>query len=173
MGVSGTLYPIGSYPYAQNDLKNLCWTLSNLKEAGYTYTNNPGKSEDRGYYYLVNRAPVGGPDDCSQKLGSAWRVPTNADWDLLKNGFADLVASEREPWVTAPASLGGYVHADASTSSAMRWDQLGAYLANGYAVYGYSFAMLTIDATGAFGLLGTMTTYGNYDYVSARCVRDL
>jgi hypothetical protein len=177
MGVSGTLYPIGSYPYAQNDLKNLCWTLTNLKEAGQTQTDYPGKSENRGYYYELARAPVTGPDVCSEKLGSAWRVPTKADWELLKNGFADLVASEREPWVTAPASLGGYIHYQQYTPlyEGKFWDICSVYLVKagwGELVY-QGMGVLRLNPDTSMSYFQVDTTDRDYHYLSVRCVRDL
>ncbi|MDR0834676.1 MAG: hypothetical protein LBN93_10940 [Candidatus Symbiothrix sp.] len=108
MGVSGTVYPIGSYPYAQNDLKNLCWTLSNLQEAEPSSTSYTGKSENRGYYYKRALAASGSFDICKEQIGSNWRVPTVAEWTLLRDGLADLIIEELEHWIKAPFGLAGY-----------------------------------------------------------------
>jgi hypothetical protein len=168
MGVSGTLYPIGSYPYAQNDLKNLCWTLSNLKEAGQTYTVYPGKSEDRGYYYRLWGNITGMPDICSTRLGSSWRLPSSVDWGLLRAGIKDLLASEKVPWVTSPASMAGYVLTNGTGYS---WDELGAFVHSQLSwPDGYLCCVgTTISPTGE--IRGNFE--GNQYFGSVRCVRDL
>ncbi|MDR0832682.1 MAG: hypothetical protein LBN93_00595 [Candidatus Symbiothrix sp.] len=106
MGVSGNEYPIGSYPYAQNDLKNLCWTLSNLKEAGQAATAN-GAGDSRGYYYGPTAVINGGGDVCQNGLGYAWRLPTTFDMGLLLAGFVDLTYEEKSFWTQSPNGGGG------------------------------------------------------------------
>ncbi|MDR0834753.1 MAG: hypothetical protein LBN93_11355 [Candidatus Symbiothrix sp.] len=129
MGVSGNLYPIGSYPYAQNDLKNLCWTLTNLKEAGASYTSYNGKSEVRGYYYGNSITLDSQEDFCATTLGGGWRVPTTSDWELLIAGAADLDWNEMKNWCCAPAALAGYILNNNGTRWYESWDTKSVYRA--------------------------------------------
>jgi hypothetical protein len=130
MGVSGNLYPIGSYPYAQNDLKNLCWTLSNLREEGAGYTSYAGKSPSRGYYYLKEVATAASDNICTQQIGVAWRVPTEDEWNLLKDGLADFTIDELNDWVGAPNGGAGKVGkrmGNCLSDVWEGWDEFGAY----------------------------------------------
>ncbi|MDR0832781.1 MAG: hypothetical protein LBN93_01090 [Candidatus Symbiothrix sp.] len=184
MGVSGTVYPIGSYPYAQNDLKNLCWTLTNLQEAGQSYTSYNGQSNLIGYYYGSATAVTPATDVCKQTIGSNWRVPNTADWGLLMDGFADLSYTELRAWTEAPNALNGYVTYGNSKAGTCSWSV--GYGEGGYSTYfrvgaTSSCVKVTALASGwAFNQLAPKnpgsdcTFYENRGYfVTIRCVRVL
>jgi hypothetical protein len=126
-GASGTRYPIGSYPYAQNDLKNLCWTLTNLVEAGASYTSYSGQDNSRGYYYSADVASDPETDICTQKLGGTWRMPNIDDWELLQIGAVDVNYNDLlNNWVYDRPALGGNVQDWAgSYSSGTRYNDWG------------------------------------------------
>ncbi|MDR0833647.1 MAG: fibrobacter succinogenes major paralogous domain-containing protein [Candidatus Symbiothrix sp.] len=185
MGVSGTLYPIGSYPYAQNDLKNLCWTLSNLREAGASYASYPNESDVRGYYYAKSVATDPANDICVQNLGSRWRVPNAADWGLLKAGFEDLIAAESQNWIGEPNALNGYVgRVDYCTVkvSGVGWGSMSTFIirASPYAAVLLPDGSITLNTlanikrTQGGNCGGTyIGTYLEDFFHSVRCVRDL
>ncbi|MDR0834887.1 MAG: Ig-like domain-containing protein [Candidatus Symbiothrix sp.] len=109
-GVSGFEYPIGSYAYVENDLRNLCWTLTNLKEAGAANTSFPGQDENRGYYYQWSVAATPSNNDiCKRGLGLDWRMPTDDDWTLLRDEIDNLTPEDVAYWNAAPASMAGMV----------------------------------------------------------------
>ncbi|MDR0833550.1 MAG: hypothetical protein LBN93_05120 [Candidatus Symbiothrix sp.] len=178
MGLSGTVYPIGSYPYAQNDLKNLCWTLANLKEAGESFTTYPEATDDRGYYYMLNSAN-GSTDVCKDGLGSAWRVPLNTEYLLLIEGFNDLLTSEQAYWNAAPASLAG-VHGYYGSGSApwLGWDTFAMFICRGVpmlwmgSVSGED-AMNCSSGTACVKGGDRLWAHTHSDSGSVRCVRDL
>ncbi|MDR0833260.1 MAG: hypothetical protein LBN93_03625 [Candidatus Symbiothrix sp.] len=187
MGVSGNLYPIGSYPYAQNDLKNLCWTLTNLLEAGASFTSYTGKAEVRGYYYGSGVASIPGNDICEQSVGSQWRVPNMHDWELLQGGMGDLTYAESNYWVGAPNALAGRrstitrCNGGIQPDIAIEWDVSSFFLIGGA---GYPKVSITpgVQPTFVYDFLtethkcpgGDPNFISNYiDHVSIRCVRDL
>ncbi|MDR0833311.1 MAG: Ig-like domain-containing protein [Candidatus Symbiothrix sp.] len=163
MGMSGNLYPTGSYPYIQTGLKNLCWTLANLKEAGQTDTNYPGKTEDRGYYYHWTLALQSGPDFCRNGLGTDWRIPTATDWSLLTSSAAQLSTIDANAWISAPASLAGQATGSHNFNS---WDDVGAWCATGAGM------LAPVYTKG-----GTKPGWGSWTtgegWFSVRCVRNL
>jgi hypothetical protein len=184
MGVSGNLYPIGSYPYAQNDLKNLCWTLTNLREAGQSFTSYQGESEVRGYYYSAGVASNPETDICKQKLGDTWRTPNIDDWGLLMEGFVDLIAAESQNWIGAPNALAGYITSSRTCSSSVTynaWGSKSVYIVGGNNEYitissdadymmdvpkNSSWAYFPCDGWNEAGAHIT-------NLASSRCVRDL
>jgi hypothetical protein len=177
MGVSGNLYPIGSYPYAQNDLKNLCWTLTNLLEAGASSTSYTGKDELRGYYYGAGVATNPDKDVCKQGLGSLWRIPLDAEWALLRDGTVDFTAQEKIPWYTGPAALAGRLYKYYNTSMSyyevngfQAWDATSYWL-----VYGDGKQYVTLNSAGTWGTVsdGSNQHWWWQTFGSIRCVRDL
>jgi hypothetical protein len=172
MGVSGTVYPIGSYPYAQNDLKNLCWTLTNLQEAGATFTSYSGESEVRGYYYGIIITSSAQEDKCATTLGAAWRLPTTSDWELLIAGAADLVWRDRSDWCSGPAALAGRVWSREYNPGGLYydgWDTVSKYRARGTEL------LATFDTDMVFkGWSDSDIFQNNVKFFgSVRCVRDL
>ncbi|MDR0833030.1 MAG: hypothetical protein LBN93_02415 [Candidatus Symbiothrix sp.] len=176
MGVSGTVYPIGSYPYAQNDLKNLCWTLTNLQEAGASYTSYTDEDEVRGYYYSKTVAIDPAVDICRDSLGGAWRVPTTLDWGLLVNGVVDLTFPERNSWFAGTGAMAGYrmfYHNGKYTvrGEARDWD-----VASYFRVKGEQRPFRLVSDTQWTMLFTPPMDAGLPDwdaYVSVRCVRDV
>ncbi|MDR0832845.1 MAG: hypothetical protein LBN93_01445 [Candidatus Symbiothrix sp.] len=188
MGVSGTVYPIGSYPYAQNDLKNLCWTLTNLKEDDASFTSYPGKGVVRGYYYYTGVPSNPATDICRDRVGGAWRVPNLVEWELLREGMVDFMQAEKSDWVTAPAALAGRyllttTCGGSNSTSYDRWDTTSMYL------IGAASSMITITpgdpvvstieasgispSGGACNINNPSQIFTIRYAVSIRCVRDL
>jgi hypothetical protein len=166
MGVSGNLYPIGSYPYVQSDLKNLCWTLSNLKEAGAAATNYGGKTEDRGYYYKCAAAhPSGSLDICASSLGSAWRLPPEDTWKLLRGAFYDLTINDRNSWMTAPSGLAGGIGCYQCAWAG--WDSTNMWVVGGVT------GNLIYYTEGSGDSVTWTSGAVAYEYISVRCVRDV
>ncbi|MDR0833379.1 MAG: fibrobacter succinogenes major paralogous domain-containing protein [Candidatus Symbiothrix sp.] len=164
MGVSGTVYPIGSYPYAQNDLKNYCWTLTNLREAGQSYTNFPGQTEDRGYYYNWPVANDENGDICEISIGGGWHLPTSIEWLDLGVAMPSLTTYERLPWLYDVRQLAGYYRVN--DSNWRDWGVLGTYWVKNEVPTG---VWVRFDST---GLSTTQNNIRNW-YVPVRCVRDL
>ncbi|MDR0833136.1 MAG: fibrobacter succinogenes major paralogous domain-containing protein [Candidatus Symbiothrix sp.] len=179
MGLSGTVYPIGSYPYAQNDLKNLCWTLTNLREAGQSYTSYTGKTEDRGYYYGPDVATTAISNVCTKNIGGNWRVPTEDDWRLLTTGLADLTYDEREAWVGAPSGLAGAYFARSGctyTPTWVDWDIASVWRVastTGRTVRLDTNLIATYSNSASGGVQAECGKINTYYYQSIRCVRDL
>ncbi|MDR0833215.1 MAG: hypothetical protein LBN93_03380 [Candidatus Symbiothrix sp.] len=187
MGLSGTVYPIGSYPYAQNDLKNLCWTLTNLQEAGASYTSYEGQDEVRGYYYGTDVASNPISDICKENIGIAWRVPNAADWGLVKGGYADLTYAEKNDFIGEQLALAGGV--TVSTGHAAEcyrgWGVFSMFRVGGGtgAIRVYSNPPTDYDArlqfyTFGWGMSGYFPScltglWADHPYASVRCVRDL
>jgi hypothetical protein len=174
MGVSGTVYPIGSYPYAQNDLKNLCWTLTNLQEAGASRTSYDSKAEVRGYYYTKEETYYPEDNVCKRALGSAWRVPTRSEWGLLVAGTDDLTLIERQDWCAAPAALAGYDKMEGTVNKWNGWNEQSVYkVSTDFALVAFDsdmiFAGWTYLSDTKFGQTINKMIYAT----SVRCVRDL
>ncbi|MDR0834847.1 MAG: Ig-like domain-containing protein [Candidatus Symbiothrix sp.] len=87
---SGKIYNTAAYGNA--NLTNLCWTTSNLQEAGYMATcfnRDCNTYPTRGYYYDGGSAP----DNACAELNSggvAWHAPTTAEWAALMTAFPSL-----------------------------------------------------------------------------------
>ncbi|MDR0834068.1 MAG: fibrobacter succinogenes major paralogous domain-containing protein [Candidatus Symbiothrix sp.] len=163
-GVSGNVYPIGNYSNATNGLKYLCWTLTNLKEAGQYATNFSGQSEGRGYYYRWEANPDA-INLCRNTLGANWRLPNSADWTLLKDGYTTLTETEKDAWQNSPASLAGYNYTLGvwkSWNEVGRWEIKSVNQNEDYA---------EITKTGVWSI-GTHTM-SNELITTMRCVRDL
>ncbi|MDR0834628.1 MAG: Ig-like domain-containing protein [Candidatus Symbiothrix sp.] len=166
-GASGNSYPTGGYPNATNGLQNLCWTLSNLKEAGQTYTNYTGKSEDRGYYYTYKTA-ANGDDICKRTLGSIWRLPTASDWNLLIQGYANFNENEKASWLSAPASMAGLYHRYGAVNGWEAWDTGGYWWC-----LGANEPARILHSTGTWQVNWVDEQYSDGpDDMSVRCVRD-
>jgi hypothetical protein len=175
MGVSGTVYPIGSYPYAQNDLKNLCWTLTNLKEPGQWATQGSDKTEARGYYYTAWGNTV-----CETQLGSNWHLPTSDQLALLIESInSDMTYEERDTWINPSTTLAGSYWSDRNKTS---WVDVGTavYLATNDLCLSYSNCRLIglrpnelafVEKVGIYLTLGNSGS--DISVQSVRCVRSL
>jgi hypothetical protein len=86
---SGKVYNTAAYN--NDNLTNLCWTTTNLQEAGYSatcYMNDCDTYPTRGYYYAR-----GGQDIACASLnsgGTTWRAPTNTEWEYLQIALPSL-----------------------------------------------------------------------------------
>ncbi|MDR0834906.1 MAG: Ig-like domain-containing protein, partial [Candidatus Symbiothrix sp.] len=79
--------------YSNTGLTNLCWTTTNLQEAGQSttcYNNNCGTYPTRGYYYT--QAASDAACTALNSGSTVWRVPTQAEWTALQTAFPSLAA---------------------------------------------------------------------------------
>jgi hypothetical protein len=165
-GLSGNTYCTATYPDATTDLKYLRWTISNLMEAGESATTYEGLEVNpaptvgqRGYYYTwAVVKPSSGSDICKSSLGTAWRVPTDADWKLLSDSFSTLTVQEKSGW-QGYASLAGYRH---SGGTWLNWNYNGKWWS--------STATDKSNSIDNAGTWATPTTTAGF-WLSARCVR--
>ncbi|MDR0834361.1 MAG: hypothetical protein LBN93_09320, partial [Candidatus Symbiothrix sp.] len=165
-GVSGTVYPIGSYPNAPNDLKSLCWMLSNLKEPGSDVLT-AGEKGNGGYFY--SNAPV---TFCADKLGVGWRIPSADDWSLFDRAYNTLTIGERAVWQWPAEGAGGIAYYR-SENGVSKWrpDSAGDYSAFNTTTGGIGWYSTVFGghATGVPNLV--------HQYVAKtgmlRCVRDI
>ncbi|MDR0834360.1 MAG: hypothetical protein LBN93_09315 [Candidatus Symbiothrix sp.] len=169
MGASGTVYPIGSYPDAQSGLKNLCWTLANLKEDGYYFTKYDNQADSGGYWYWDGELGFKLSNDvCTRTIGSAWRIINLSDWELLRDGWPSLSVNEKQAWCCMPANMqGGMIYSSGCWCSS--WAGAGVktfmyvvgstYNRHSVAIYDKDMNM---DRADYYGLAATI-----------RCVRDI
>ena len=167
---SGKTYNTAAYSNA--NLSNLCWTTSNLQEAGQSATcwsNNCTTYPTRGYYYTVG----GAADNACAALnsgGTAWRVPTGTEWAALQTAFPSLAAGVgttgntaalQADWNSGAAMAGHYY---TSNSTWYNWDAAGYWWAQG------TSGLLYYVNSGATTMYsGTNTNY----WFTVRCVRSL
>ncbi|MDR0834877.1 MAG: Ig-like domain-containing protein [Candidatus Symbiothrix sp.] len=88
---SGKVYNTAAYN--NTNLTNLCWTTSNLQEAGYSatcYSNNCGTYPTSGYYYTFGSA--GSACSALNNGEHVWRLPTTAEWSALSTALPNLVS---------------------------------------------------------------------------------
>ncbi|MDR0832804.1 MAG: fibrobacter succinogenes major paralogous domain-containing protein, partial [Candidatus Symbiothrix sp.] len=90
---SGETYTTANYN--NTGLTNLCWTTSNLQEAGQSatcYSNNCDTYSGRGYYYTFENAKTA----CGALTDSngTWRLPTTTEWKSLISAYPNLAGGE-------------------------------------------------------------------------------
>ncbi|MDR0834183.1 MAG: hypothetical protein LBN93_08390, partial [Candidatus Symbiothrix sp.] len=168
---SGKVYNTAAYSNA--NLTGLCWTTTNLQEAGYSatcYSNNCGTYPTRGYYYT----PGANPDNACAALnsgGNTWRVPTATEWGYLQTAFPSLAAGIGTTGNTAAlqaewnslANMTGRFDSDTGPTW-VGWGDVSFYFVQGTSGFHYIFNK---DAT---------TFSGRSDVNSwcpVRCVRSL
>jgi uncharacterized protein (TIGR02145 family) len=167
---SGKVYNTANYSNA--NLTNLCWTTSNLQEAGYSatcYSNNCGTYPTRGYYYTVGANADNACAALNSGGGSAWRVPTGTEWAALQTAFPSLAAGTGTTGNTATlqadwnrgADMAGWHHTPSDWSN---WGGHGDWWVQGtsgltYYVFSGGTTMSSI-------------TYPNA-WLTVRCVRSL
>ncbi|MDR0834796.1 MAG: hypothetical protein LBN93_11570, partial [Candidatus Symbiothrix sp.] len=166
---SGKVYNTAAYSNA--NLTNLCWTTTNLQEAGYSatcYSNNCGSYPTRGYYYT----PGANSDNACAALnsgGHTWRVPTTAEWVALQTAFPSLAAGVgttgntatlQADWNSAAILGGGFYY----TTTWRYFNEMNHYYAQGpsSACYYFTVGSTTVNRD-------TRTDY----WISVRCVRSL
>ncbi|MDR0834553.1 MAG: hypothetical protein LBN93_10305, partial [Candidatus Symbiothrix sp.] len=173
-GGSGYVYRISSYPLATNGLQNLCWTIENLREEGYSlakFADNPGGG---GHFYTLNGGAV-----CATKLGSDWRTPTKSDWDYLFAFYPDMTIVDKWYW-SGPPAVGGFAIWAYKNSSDYRWI-LSPMNKDGWWVYAAgsgTFPTIKLSDDVGWATIPRDCIAG-YDcsqstpYAHLRCVRDL
>jgi uncharacterized protein (TIGR02145 family) len=170
---SGKVYNTAAY--GNDNLTGLCWTTTNLQEAGYSatcYMNDCETYPTRGYYYIRGA----GSDIACAALnsgGTGWRIPTTSEWVALQTAFPSLspgvgtsgdTASLQIAWNGAAIMAGDYDGRDLIMWR--HWGAHGGWYANSTS---NSFNVFTV------GLNETVMRNWNrtgYEY-TVRCVRDL
>ncbi|MDR0834148.1 MAG: fibrobacter succinogenes major paralogous domain-containing protein, partial [Candidatus Symbiothrix sp.] len=166
---SGKVYNTAAYSNA--NLTNLCWTTTNLQEAGYSatcYSNNCGTYPTRGYYYSVGANPDKACAALNSGDGSVWRVPTGTEWAALQTAFPSLAAGTGTTGNTAA------LQADWNGTAAMTGDSTSG---SGWYAWGGHGNWWAQGTSGLFTGInsGATTMYsgtGTY-WLAVRCVRSL
>ncbi|MDR0833822.1 MAG: hypothetical protein LBN93_06515, partial [Candidatus Symbiothrix sp.] len=166
---SGKVYNTAAYSNA--NLTGLCWTTTNLQEAGYSatcYSNNCGTYPTRGYYYTSGA----NPDIACAALnsnGNTWRVPTGTEYGYLATAFPSLAAGVGTTGNTAT------LQAEWNSGVAIAGGR-----GNGGTWYGWlevSYRWAQGSSTVCYYNLSGATTMGSTtdpnDWLTIRCVRSM
>jgi hypothetical protein len=162
--------------YSNTGLTNLCWTTTNLQEAGQIatcYSNNCTSYPTRGYYYTVGNASAA----CAALNGDGaigWRLATLTEHTALKDAFPNLEAGVgtvgttstlQAAWNSIEHAAGGN-YTNGGTRTWDGWNQYLEFFTNEAYDIGVCFNV------GAGAWIDNNNVNGA-EYWPLRCVRDL
>jgi hypothetical protein len=165
---SGKVYNTAAYSNA--NLTNLCWTISNLQEAGYgatCFSNDCETYPTRGYYYAAGTNPNTACAALNSSDGNVWRVPTTTEWGYLLAAYPTLSSFDgatettilQADWVSGEVLVGVlYRGAWGVWGAETGWWSQGSYVA----------AVARLSNNTMFFNTGDST-----NLLPVRCVRDL